>query len=52
MQYLMRQSSQDTQRDAEGILKGLEDEGYMVINSGQKGELIQFTDKAIDIIFG
>ncbi|MBV9453143.1 MAG: hypothetical protein JOZ19_03300 [Rubrobacter sp.] len=39
-------------RHAEGILKDLEDEGYIEITSGQKGELIQFTEEAIDEVFG
>ena len=52
VQYLTRQSSQATERCAEGILNDLEDEGYVEITSGEKGELVQFTDKAIDKVFG
>jgi hypothetical protein len=51
VQYLTRQSSQTTERDAESILDDLEDEGYIEIVSEEKGELVQFTDKAVDEVF-
>ena len=51
VQYLTRRSSQATERRAEDILNDLEDEGYVEITSGEKGELVQFTDKAIDKVF-
>ncbi len=51
VQYLTRQASQTTERDAESILDDLEDEGYVETVSGEKGELVQFTDKAIDEVF-
>lgn len=52
VQYLTRQSSQTTEQDAENILDDLENEGYVETASGEKGELIQFTDKAVDEVFG
>jgi CTP-dependent riboflavin kinase len=52
VQYLTRQSSQATEQHAWGILNDLENEGYVEITSGEKGELVQFTDKAIDEVFG
>jgi CTP-dependent riboflavin kinase len=52
VQYLTRQSSQTTEGDAEDILNNLEDEGYVETVSGEKGELVRFTDKAIDEVFG
>lgn len=52
VQYLTRRSSQATERRAEDILNDLEDEGYVETTSGEKGELVQFTDKAIDKVFG
>jgi CTP-dependent riboflavin kinase len=52
LQYLTRQSSQATEQHAEGVLSDLEDEGYVETTSGEKGELVQFTDKAIDEVFG
>jgi CTP-dependent riboflavin kinase len=52
VQYLTRQSSQTTEQDAENILDDLENEGYVETVSGEKGELVQFTDKAIDEVFG
>jgi CTP-dependent riboflavin kinase len=52
VQYLTRQSSQTTEQDAENILADLENEGYVETASGEKGELIQFTDKAVDEVFG
>ena len=52
VQYLTRQSSQTTEQDAENILDDLENEGYVETVSGEKGELIQFTDKAVDEVFG
>lgn len=52
VQYLTRQSSQTDERNAEGVLDDLENEGYVETVSGEKGELVQFTDKAIDEVFG
>jgi DNA-binding PadR family transcriptional regulator len=52
VQYLTRQSSQTTEGDAEDILNNLEDEGYVETVSGEKGELVRFSDKAIDEVFG
>ena len=52
VQYLTRRSSQATEQHAEGILNDLEDKGYVEITSGEKEELIRFTDKAIDEVFG
>jgi CTP-dependent riboflavin kinase len=52
VQYLTRQSSQTTEQDAESILDDLENEGYVETVSGEKGELVRFTDKAIDEVFG
>jgi hypothetical protein len=51
-QYLTRPSSQTTEGDAEDILNNLEDEGYVETVSGEKGELVRFTDKAVDEVFG
>jgi CTP-dependent riboflavin kinase len=52
VQYLTRQSSQATEREAESVLDDLEDEGYVETISGEKGEFFRFTDKAIDEVFG
>ena len=52
MQYLTRQSSGTTEQDAEGVLDDLEDEGYVEMVSEEKGELVRFTDRAIDEVFG
>ena len=52
VQYLMRQSSQTTEQDAGSILEDLEREGYVETISEGKEELVRFTDKAIDEIFG
>ena len=52
VQYLTRQSSGTTERDAEGVLDDLEDEGYVEMVSEEKGELVRFTDRAIDEVFG
>lgn len=52
VQYLTRQSSETTEQDAEGVLDNLEDEGYVEMVSEEKGELVRFTDKAIDEVFG
>jgi CTP-dependent riboflavin kinase len=52
VQYLTRQSSQTTEQDAENILDDLENEGYVETVSGEKGELVHFTDKAVDEVFG
>ena len=51
MQYLARRSSRATEQHAGDILDGLEDEGYVETVSGEKGELVRFTDKAIDEAF-
>ena len=34
------------------ILDNLEEEGYIETVSGEKGELVRFTDKAIDQVLG
>ena len=52
VQYLTRQSSGTTEQDAEGVLDDLEDEGYVDMVSEEKGELVRFTDRAIDEVFG
>jgi CTP-dependent riboflavin kinase len=52
VQYLTRQQTQASERNAGGVLDDLEDEGYVETTSGEKGELVQFTDKAIDEVFG
>jgi hypothetical protein len=52
VQYLTRQSSQTTEGDAEDILNNLEDKGYVKTVSGEKGELLRFSDKALDEVFG
>jgi DNA-binding IscR family transcriptional regulator len=45
-------SSQTTEGHAEEVLDDLKDEGYVETVSGEKGELIRFTGKAIDEVFG
>ena len=52
VQYLTRRSGQTTGRHAEDVLDDLEDEGYVETISGEKGELLRFTEKAIDEVFG
>ncbi len=52
VQYLTRQSSGTTEQDAEGVLDDLEDEGYVEMVSEEKGELVRFTDRSIDEVFG
>ena len=52
VQYLTRQSSQTTEQDADNILDDLENKGYLETVSGEKGELVQFTDKAVDEVLG
>jgi hypothetical protein len=52
VEYLTRRSGQATDRHAGGVLDDLEDEGYVETVSGEKGELVRFTDKAIDEVFG
>ena len=52
VQYLTRQSSGTTEQDAEGVLDDLEDEGYVEMVSGEKGERVRFTERAIDEVFG
>jgi CTP-dependent riboflavin kinase len=51
VQYLARQRSQATERYPEDVLDDLEKEGYVETISGEKGELVRFTDKAIDETF-
>jgi len=50
--YLTRQSRQTTEQHASSILDNLEEEGYIETVSGEKGELVRFTDKAIDQVLG
>jgi hypothetical protein len=52
VQYLTRQSSDTTERHAGDVLDILQGEGYVETVSGEKGELVRFTDKAIDEGFG
>ncbi len=52
VQYLTRQSNGTTEQDAEGVLDDLEDEGYVEMVSEEKGELVRFTNRAIDEVFG
>ncbi len=52
VQYLTRQSGETTEQDALEILADLEDEGYVETVSGEKGDLVQFTGRAIDEVFG
>jgi hypothetical protein len=52
VQYLTRQSSETTEQDAGDVLDDLEDEGYVETVSSEKGELVRFTDKALDEVFG
>ena len=52
VQYLTRQSSETTEQDAGGVLADLEHEGYVEMVSGEKGELVRFTERAIDEVFG
>ena len=52
VQYLSRQSSETTEQDAGGVLTDLEDEGYVEMVSGEKGELVRFTERAIDEVLG
>jgi hypothetical protein len=51
VQYLTRQPDQSTERQGAGILDDLENEGYVEIISGETGEFVRFTDKAIDEVF-
>lgn len=51
VQYLARRSSQATKQHAGDILADLENEGYVETVAGEKGELVRFTDKAIDEAF-
>jgi preprotein translocase subunit YajC len=46
--YLMRKSKQTTKRHASGILDDLEEGKYVETVSGDKGELVRFTDKTIN----
>ena len=48
VQYLTRQSSDTTERHAREVLDDLKGEGYVETVLGEKGELVRFTDKAID----
>jgi CTP-dependent riboflavin kinase len=52
VEYLTRRSGETTKEDAEKVLDDLEDEGYVETVSEEKGELVRFTDKAIDETFG
>jgi hypothetical protein len=52
MQYLTRQSSETTEHGARDVLDDLEDEGYVETVSGEKGELVRFTERAIEEGFG
>ena len=52
VQYLTRQSGETTEQDAGNVLDDLEDEGYVETVSGEKGELVRFTDRAIDEVYG
>lgn len=52
VQYLTRQSSETTEQNAGDVLDHLEDEGYVETTSGEKGDFVRFTDKAIDEVFG
>ena len=52
VQYLTRQPGETTEQDAGNVLDDLKDEGYVEIVSGEKGELIRFTDRAIDEVYG
>ena len=52
VQYLTRQSSESTEQDAGGVLRDMEDEGYIELVSGEKGELVRFTERAIDEVLG
>ena len=50
--YLTRKSRQTNEQHASSILDNLEEEGYIETVSGEKGELVRFTDKAIDQVLG
>lgn len=52
VEYLTRRSSEATEQHAGDVLADLEDEGYVETVSGEKGEFVRFTDKAIDEVFG
>jgi hypothetical protein len=52
VQYLTRQSGETTEQDAGNVLDDLKDEGYVETVSGEKGELVRFTDRAINEVFG
>ncbi len=52
VEYLTRRSSEATEQHAGDVLDDLEDEGYVETVSGEKGEFVRFTDKAIDEVFG
>ncbi len=52
VQYLTRQSGETTEQDAGNVLDDLRDEGYVETVSGEKGELVRFTERAIDEVFG
>jgi hypothetical protein len=52
VQYLTRRSSQTTGQDAGNVLEDLEDEGYVETVWEGREELVRFTDKAIDEVFG
>ena len=48
VQYLTWQSSQADERNAGGVLDDLKDEGHVDTVSGEKGEFVRLTVKAID----
>ena len=48
VQYLTRLPSEATEWHAGDVLDALEDEGHLETISEEKGELVRFTDKAID----
>lgn len=52
VEYLTRRLSEATEQHAGDVLDDLEDEGYVETVSGEKGEFVRFTDKAIDEVFG
>ena len=52
LQYLTRQSSETTDQSAREVLNDLEDEGYVETVSGEKGELVRFTERAVEEGFG
>lgn len=49
--YLIRGSSQASEQHAKGVLEDLEKEGYLETLLEKKGELVRFTDKAIEEVY-